>query len=109
MKKLVDLVDDGNILIPKVFSTFDINNILINNSISEWTSKEFTINENGYLYANSLGGGQRQGGKIVIDGVDYSLQAGTTTFIPLKKGTYIIYAFGGYAQIDYKVFGIKYN
>lgn len=101
MKKLVNFVDDGNILIPKVFGGIDINNVIAS------TNNTYTATEDCYVRC-TLNYGTSQ--NVFIDDVSIAIIiANSQLTLPLKKGQTIRSIAGVASVFLINAFGIKYN
>ena len=108
MKKLVDLVDDGNILIPKVFGGIDTNNVIATKS-GNWT---WTATEDCVLVG--IYDGNNAGFSIYIDNVMVLRAYGAShmlTYIqtPIKKGQVVSGQIINTSGYSCKIYGVKYN
>lgn len=107
MKKLVDLVDDGNILIPRVFGAIDTSNILL--SFATITQYPFTYTATEDCVALMYSSNNADGGTD-INGISIFPSATTTNkVIQMKKGDVLHIYKRGSINAQLIVFGIKYN
>ena len=98
---LVDLVDEENILIPKVFGGIDENNI-----IYEGNTNEYNCLEDSYIVFPS----NQTGATITINGItigSFYNYVGGRSCLPFKKGDFV--EFGNLGGDPIKVFGVKYS